>query len=73
MVTDKDVVFLSKRIKELADRAFKSNIVTNTFFLNLNEQTVFFSIKNLPDINGSHYLILVAWENFIFAFKKLAV
>ncbi len=51
MVTDKDVVFLSKRIKELADRAFKSNIVTNTFFLNLNEQTVFFSIKNLPDIN----------------------
>ena len=51
MVIDKDAIFLSRRIKELADRALKRDVFTHTSFLNLNEQAVFFSIKDLPKVN----------------------
>lgn len=48
---DKEEIFLENRLKELANKAYLRNISTYSNFLNLYEQTIFFSIKaSLPDI-----------------------
>lgn len=48
---EKEVLFLKKRLMELAAAAFYKNIATHSVFLNLHEQTIFCSmVKELPNI-----------------------
>ena len=49
---NKDELFLTNRIKELARISYDRNIYTYSDFLNINELSIFNQIKNtLPPVN----------------------
>lgn len=49
-MNEKDTAFLKRRIEDLALKCHLGNFPTNTFFLNLHEQTVFHSMTSLPPV-----------------------
>lgn len=59
-MNNKEVGFLLNRIKDLASACHLREIPTNTFFLNLYEQTVFHSIVSLPPVK---YAVCGGYEN----------
>ena len=66
MNTEKDEQLLRKRILELARTADNKGINTFTDFLNLNEQSIFFSMKNeLPNVKLNIYVCITSISKFI--------
>lgn len=55
-MNDKEEILLKNRILDLANATYFKNIQTNTLFLNLYEQTIFYSLQNiLPKVKYLSY------------------
>lgn len=64
-MNEKETAFLKRRIEDLALKCHLQNFFTNTFFLNLHEQTVFHSMTSLPPVQH------ITWGGYEGAERKI--